>query len=261
VVRFALFARPLPLVTDTMRVADLMHRSAVAWFGGRNNPTSKSQTLSGLGADSKPLIGHRHAFYLPTDEDGDGRLDHLTVWAPGGFTMKEVEALAAVPCLKSDEDREILLAFLGCGDLEDFREAQEITRQHPIFGRSMVWQSITPFTLVRHPKVRRGQLVDGPEQQVSLEFSRRRSFPEHLAHYGTGQLQEPPEILPAIPCANRPLYPLEFYRWRKGGPAAPGAYFFRLTFNQPIAGPLALGYGCHFGLGQFAPIQSPGGTS
>ena len=40
--------------------------------------------LSGKDAAGKPLKGHHHAFYVPTDEDGDGRLDHLTVWTPGG---------------------------------------------------------------------------------------------------------------------------------------------------------------------------------
>ena len=261
VVRFGLAARPLPLITDTMRVADLMHRSATAWFGGRNNLTSKSQTLSGRGADSKPLTGHQHAFYLPTDEDRDGRLDHLTVWAPGRFTMEEVETLAKIRCLKSNDDREILLSFLGYGDLEDFRQTQGISSEHSIFGRATVWRSVTPFSLVRHPKVRQGRLMDGPEQQVNLEFNRRRSSPEHSELYGTAQMQEPVEILPAIPWANRPLYPVEFYRWRKGGPAVPGTYFFRLTFDKAITGPLALGYGCHFGLGQFAPAPAEGGTT
>jgi hypothetical protein len=28
---------------------------------------------------------------------------------------------------------------------------------------------------------------------------------------------------------------------------------FRLSFSEPVFGPIALGYGCHFGLGQFVP--------
>lgn len=31
------------------------------------------------------------------------------------------------------------------------------------------------------------------------------------------------------------------------------ASFWRLTFPEPIQGPLALGFGCHFGLGLFTP--------
>jgi len=30
--------------------------------------------------------------------------------------------------------------------------------------------------------------------------------------------------------------------------------FWRLTFPEPVAGPLALGFGCHFGLGLFKPL-------
>lgn len=33
---------------------------------------------------------------------------------------------------------------------------------------------------------------------------------------------------------------------------------FRLTFAEPISGPLALGYGAHFGLGLFVPLDRCG---
>jgi len=29
--------------------------------------------------------------------------------------------------------------------------------------------------------------------------------------------------------------------------------FWRLTFAEPVYGPVALGFGCHFGLGMFIP--------
>ena len=45
----------------------------------------RSTILSGKDAQNQPLIGHRHAHYLPTDEDGDGRLDHLTIFATSGL--------------------------------------------------------------------------------------------------------------------------------------------------------------------------------
>jgi CRISPR-associated protein Csb2 len=31
--------------------------------------------------------------------------------------------------------------------------------------------------------------------------------------------------------------------------------FVELTFEDPLAGPLALGFGCHFGLGLFTPVK------
>jgi CRISPR-associated protein Csb2 len=49
---------------------------------------------------------------------------------------------------------------------------------------------------------------------------------------------------------------LKFGRMRANGGgsvAAAKGYGFRLTFREPVSGPVALGYGCHFGLGQFVP--------
>ena len=31
--------------------------------------------------------------------------------------------------------------------------------------------------------------------------------------------------------------------------------FRRLVFPEPVAGPLALGFGCHYGLGLFRPVS------
>jgi CRISPR-associated protein Csb2 len=249
VVRFALAGKVMPLVTDTMRIADLMRQSAMSQYG-RQNHRATSQVLSGKDTDGTHLEGHRHAFYLPTDEDQDGHLDHFTVWAPGGLNHREVDALARVDALNPGQGRsEVRLALLGYGMLEDFRSARDMPLYHPIFGQAQVWRSTTPFVLVRHPKKRKDQ----PADQVLLELE-RHNFP-------TPGIRE--IILDRTIKSRhyRELFPLEFYRWRRHGQdPAGGAYCFRITFEQPIAGPLALGYGCHFGLGQFAPVQSEGGT-
>ena len=78
---------------DTLRWGELARRSAMSRYG-RSNNGEVSQALSGKDAYGTPLKGHEHAFYLPTDEDGDGRLDHLTVWTPGGLTTREFQAVA-----------------------------------------------------------------------------------------------------------------------------------------------------------------------
>jgi CRISPR-associated protein Csb2 len=44
---------------------------------------------------------------------------------------------------------------------------------------------------------------------------------------------------------------VEFRRNRKGDAPRPG-YGFRLEFDEPVPAPFSLGYGCHYGLGQFA---------
>ena len=47
---------------------------------------------------------------------------------------------------------------------------------------------------------------------------------------------------------------LRFRRHRRSGrgrQGVPWAFGFQLEFAEPVTGPLALGYGAHFGLGQF----------
>jgi CRISPR-associated protein Csb2 len=60
--------------------------------------------------------------------------------------------------------------------------------------------------------------------------------------------------LSILSCNRISIY---FHRFRtKRGLVQPDTRgsFWKLTFDQPIAGPLALGFGCHFGLGMFKPV-------
>jgi len=60
--------------------------------------------------------------------------------------------------------------------------------------------------------------------------------------------------IPTVPVASRPRHPIHFHRFRsKRGLTQPDTHgsFWRLTFAEPVAGSLALGFACHFGLGLF----------
>ncbi len=46
---------------------------------------------------------------------------------------------------------------------------------------------------------------------------------------------------------------LQFQRNRKGDQPGMG-YGFEILFSEPVTVPIALGYGAHFGLGQFIPV-------
>ncbi len=52
---------------------------------------------------------------------------------------------------------------------------------------------------------------------------------------------------------------LHFRRWRDKRdlkqPDRQGS-FWQIRFAQPVAGPLSLGFGCHFGLGLFRPAAA-----
>src|SRR4051812_38334173 len=101
--RFLLDHPVLPLVTDTLPLAEQARRSLLSkckHLARRDDPNLTDAQIWPLspafwGKDEygRPRRGHEHAFFLPVDEDGDGRLDHLTVWAPMGFNHLERQAL------------------------------------------------------------------------------------------------------------------------------------------------------------------------
>jgi len=244
VARYVLDGPVLPLLTSAVEIGDLARRGSMAQYG-RIHGGRASRILSGKDEAGRPLQGHLHASYLPTDEDGDGWIDHLTVWAPGGLEADDQEALARVRVLQARGRRPpVNLILQGMGDPEDFHA--------PIFSVAATWRSVTPFVLVRHPKLRGNAMggqqqkrwVDAPADQVRLEL-RRRGFPE------------PVEVTP-VPEAvlrGRSLPWLAFRRWRGRGASAGHAHGFLLRFPEPVRGPIALGYGAHFGLGLFVPEQ------
>jgi CRISPR-associated protein Csb2 len=63
--------------------------------------------------------------------------------------------------------------------------------------------------------------------------------------------------IPSIQYGGRTLRPLHFHRFRrKRGLVQPDTTgrLLEVRFAHPVRGPLALGFGCHFGLGLFVPV-------
>jgi len=255
-VRYALDANPLPLLTESIAVAEAARRTAL-FQHRRLNSGQVPVHLSGKDVTGQPLAGHLHAYYLTTDEDEDGRLDHLTIFAPGGLAQHELEALMRLRTLKlGAEEPELRLLLLGIA-----REG-ETTQLGSHFKPARIWVSATPFVLSRHPKVDRhgrpkltpeGWQVDGPEDQLRREWHLRQALDPSLP-----DLLEI-ERLPASTIRGHRTSWLDFRRWRRTGSApgpVGGAYGFRLTFAEPVKGPVALGYGAHYSLGLFRPAES-----
>lgn len=255
-VRYALDANPRPLLTKAVTLGEWARLAALGRYG-RLTSGGRSPVLSGRGPEG-PLSGHRHAFYLASDENGDGWLDHLTIYAPAGFGGAEAEALASLDRLWDRERPEVRLMLLGL-----FPEA-ELAAHHPWARPAAVWESVTPYVLTRHPKRHRdgrpklnhrGEQVDGPEDQVRREWALRQAaaatpLPDLVAV----------ELIEGVYLGRlgRTLRWLEFRRWRERGLGTHTPWYcgLRLTFAAPVAGPLALGYACHYGLGQFRPVDA-----
>jgi CRISPR-associated protein Csb2 len=256
--RFAVNGPVRPSVTETVPVAEQARRGLLSTCGYLVRRADASLTDSkvwplapafwGKNEQARPSVGHRHAFFLPADEDGDGCLDHLTVYAPMGFNSLERRAFGRLRRIVLGEEEAVRLILIGCGRESDFRS--------PLLETSAVWVSATPFVVTRHIK-RNGRKRDpqaffgGPDgrmqfvRQVLIEELQRR-----------GLFQEGVEIEPLPHVGAHHLRALQFRLTRRksgddGGSRPHG--LFRLRFPRPVTGPIALGHSCHFGLGLFVP--------
>ena len=254
VVRFALASNVPPMVRDTLRWGDLARRSAMARFG-RQNGKRLSSTLSGRSESGEPLRGHRHCFYLPTDEDSDGRLDRLTVWARAGLDPQEFQAIVSMTHLNPGRGREpVRLVYQAHGEVEDFAGVS------PLFESSIRWRSLTPYVLTRHVKYRgprdesgHRRQVDGPEDQVRREVELRWPGRVGVADVSIHDRNTP--IRPMGQGVHGGVRPIDFFRHRAGGSHGGGSYNFTVELSEEVQGPVTLGFACHYGLGLFVPAD------
>jgi len=236
VMRFALDGPALPPAVEAIRVADLFRAAALRRADGHG--ANVVALLRGRDPRNGTVLeGHRHCHYLPTDEDGDGRLDHVTVWCPDGLPL-EARAALDVHRLSSSWRLEAPVHAVLVGTFDD--AATELERFAPTRA-STSWVSHTPFIAPRHPRRRGGMLREAVDDQLRREL-RRRGLPE------------PVEAKPMRPGriswgAFRGERDVGGGRRRLTTPRSGWA----LTFAEPVRGPIALGRQSHFGLGLFLP--------
>ena len=257
VARFLLAGRPLPRIEDAVRIGELMRRAALAQFGWRRDEAQERwipkapSTISGRDARGKPLKdpSHTHAFWLPEDADGDGWIDHVSVFVTGGMN-REVQAgldritrLWLAPKQRSEEVdaepgavKEWRLALEGFGRPADFAVGARI------FGTSRHWRSMAPFLASGHLK------AAGYPGEVRRLLKRRGLDASDV------QVSE----LQTIDVGGSPRRAIHFHRFRSRGreaqPDAAGA-LLDIVLPTPLTGPVAIGYGSHFGLGLFVPAK------
>ncbi len=236
VARYAIHSAVLPLAQDALPFGEQVRRALI-----RNRvDTSHSEAIIGKTIDGTPLEGHLHAHYLATDEDGDGRLDHVTLYAPCGFDKGDLAAIGALRTIFRHGNRpDVRLVLTGLGEVEQFSYI-------PNFSQSRRWRSVTPFSLPRFANRGGGKPPrprDLPEAQLVREL-KLRGVPEPVSI----------KRIEGYLVSGRPMVRwLEFHTRRYNGAQGFGLAGFEIEFAEPIQGPLALGFGCHFGLGLFLP--------
>ena len=257
VARFLLAGRPRPRIENAVRIGELMRRAALAQFGWQRDESTGHSIpkapweISGRDAYGKPLQdpSHAHAFWLPEDADGDGWIDHVSVFVAGGMSddvrakLDRVTRLWLAPKQRSEDvdaepgsAKEWRLALEGFGRPADFAGGAGI------FATSRRWRSVTPFLASGHLK------ASGYPGEVRRLLKRR----------GLDASDVEVTVLKAITVGGTQRRAIHFHRFRSRGreaqPDAAGA-LLEVVLPEPIEGPLAIGYASHFGLGLFAAEQ------
>lgn len=257
VARYVLAGRPRPRVEDTVKIGELMRLAAMSRFGWtRDEATGRSRpnapwVISGRDVGNQPLreAEHGHAFWLAEDADGDGEIDHIIVYARDGLDgecRRKLDGITKLWLEKrgggDDEGgaenarKEWRLALEGFGRPEDFAAASALFSRPP--GRWR-WRSATPYLTPWHSKKGFGW-----GEQLVRELKER----------GLPELAQAPREIASISINGRSRRPIHFHRFRsRRGIVQPDTLgrFVELTFREPLCGPLALGFACHFGLGLF----------
>ena len=236
VVRYALEPSRSISVREALPFAEQVRRALIS----HRVETSHSEAIVGKTADGVPLAGHAHAHYLATDEDSDGFLDYVTIYASCGFDIGDLEALKAIRSV-SRFDRTWWVRTLPIGI------GQPASLDADLFSTSRRWRSVTPFSLPRFPNRGGGKPPrprDLPEGQLIREL-KNRGLPEPVSI----------KRIEGYQVEGRPLVRwLEFHTTRYNGTKGNGLAGFEIEFAEPVCGPIAVGFACHFGLGLFLPF-------
>lgn len=232
----ALQCKVRPRITQTVAIAERFRRAAMS------KHVAPSEHFSGKRADGTLLMDHKHAYFLPLSLMKDGYLDHIAVVLRGKETAKtnshefkpsELTALDRVSKLWAAHAEGI-----RCVPVRWVERPDEL----PVFAPSQIFESATPFIPARHHKRSRGSFEEWLCDQVRLEFSRCYGVEPVSVSLTSGHTL----------CSGQVVRWFEFLRGRRDTAPRSG-YGFRVEFSEPLAGPLAIGKHCHFGLGLFRP--------
>ncbi len=249
---FMLESRVRPSAELTLPIAERMRSAllALAEDSGRPAPWQ----FLGKDEHGKPLEGHEHAYFLPlarSDRFGRESIDRILIWARKGLTSDswaDLQRLArSGRRLRGVADgHPLALILAGYGDAAQLGALQGGDHDDPEvswFGPARTWVSVTPFVPPRHTKSRRGHTLDSPDEQL-------RNLAKRVLGQPIVDLEPIRGEAGSAFCWNR------FVRVRKkhrGEASGRRGFGFRITFADDVTGPIALGYGAHFGLGLFRP--------
>ncbi len=244
VAELALTGRTLPPLTRAVVVGEALRRAALALH------RVPSATLAGKDAAGTPLTRqHRHAHYVP-DCRGSADSVHgvrcgLRMWwcmLRGDCFLRRSRRCWGVRYLPSyvsgtdaAETEPLAVTLCGLGQVAGLHGSR-------LGQRSTVFASRTPFVLPRHRKRGMNRRISSCGSCGCEDFRFRDRSERTMGPLGLAESDTPPWSA--------------FLRHRRHDELTTGYYGFRIEFAEAVSGPLLLGYGCHYGLGQFVPPRT-----
>jgi len=254
--RYVVAGQRAPLLTDTIILAERVHVSLVSLSNG-------SSIFTGCDELGRPLQGHGHAQIFcecneGTEKGSRGEITHVTVYASNGFGSEDVQALQDLKKIWGADDLEVFFRLQGIGQPEDFGGMNLGTGESPLLTLSRKWVSRTPFVPTRHPKRtragvakldERGLQIGSPEHDL-LRLLEQAGFPRPALV----------ERVAGTRLGGREVLWQEFVCRRSNNgqgrrAAYDRSYGFLIEFAEAVQGPVAVGYGAHFGMGGFEAMK------
>jgi CRISPR-associated protein Csb2 len=169
-----------------------------------------------------------------------------------GFDEQACLALRKLNKVWGHGGHDIRLVLHGIGEPDDFKECA-------LFGTARAWRSLTPFVSTRHAKTFRDgrPKIDANGWQIGSgghDLLRLLSLDSRCAGVKIRKLSERDR---PFHFQNKNLRALQFQTIRHKGGGSRGSTngdAFSIMFAKAVIGPLAFGYGAHFGLGLFVPV-------
>lgn len=262
VARFAIAGNVRPRLTEALWIGERA-RQIIMGISKRLNGDNASLVFSGKTPNGSPLRdrAHTHAHFLCESSGvmSRGEITHLTVFAPQGLKDQDEIALSQFCKMWGHGGHDFQCVLLGIGIPEDFGGVDQKCGESPILAQSTTWSSRTPFVSTHHLRIRNHEkrdpekLAEARQREIERIVRKELSRRAWLKQYANKVVVEQ---IPDTNLGGTKTTWLKFRRERqRGGGVKPSAngYGVRLTFPEPIRGPIALGYGSHFGLGQFVP--------
>lgn len=222
-----------PPIEKTVEVADLTRRAAMSKFKQIFKRTDVPPVISGHSAEP---LNHSHALWLPYDADEDGLIDHVAVYVRYGFGSAEMQTLCKITDIFNDSMR-MRLHFKRA------RDTHELGHKCSLFAKCQKWKSVTPYY---------------PPWHIKKNFGVKDQVEREVSHDRPSAKVESVDIKPesTIESHRNKKTPIGLFETRRNGkgPTTGRGRSIEIVFKRPITGPLALGYGKHFGLGMFVPI-------